>query len=67
MSYLVKYYTCSTKIHKSSIDVILTNKEDSFQLTKMTETGASDVHLLISTFMKAQTTCLPPKGYVQSF
>ena len=41
MSYLVKYYKCSTKIYKSSIDVILTNKEDSFQLTKMTETGAS--------------------------
>ena len=30
-------------------------------LTKTTETGVSNVHLLILTFMKAQTTRLPPK------
>ena len=68
MSNLIKDYTCFTKTHKSSIDLILTNKEHSFQLTKTTETGVSDVHLLISTFMKAQTTRLPPNaGYVQGF
>ena len=27
----------------------------------MTETSVSDVHLLISTFMKTQSTFLPPK------
>ena len=61
MSNLIKDYTCFTKTHKSSIDLILTNKEHLFQLTKTTETVVSDVHLLISTFMKAQTTRLPPK------
>ena len=60
MSNIIKDYTSFTKTHKPSIDLILTNKEHSFQLTKTTETGVSDVHLLISTFMKAQTTRLPP-------
>ena len=64
MSNLVKYYTCFTKNHKSSIDFILTNKVHWFQLTKTAETGISDIHLLISTFMKAQTTRLPPKKVV---
>ena len=62
MSNLVRDYTCFTETHKSSIDLVLTNKEHSFQLTEMTETGVSDVNLLISTFIKAQTTCLPPKN-----
>ena len=57
---LVKDYTCFTKTNKS-FDLILTNKEHSFQSTKTTETGISDVHLLISTFMKAQTKLLPQK------
>ena len=61
MSNLVKYYTCFTKTHKSSIDLILTNKEHSFQLTKTAETGVSDVHHLIPMLMKAQTTRQPPK------
>ena len=34
------------------------------QVTKTTETDVSDVHLLISTFMKAHTTCLPPKKVI---
>ena len=29
--------------HKSCIDLVLTNKKHSFQLTKMAETGVSDV------------------------
>ena len=37
---LIKDYTCFTKSHKSSIDLIVTNKEHSFQLTK--KTGVSD-------------------------
>ena len=37
MSNLVKDYTCFSKTHKSSIDLILTNKEHSFQLTKTTD------------------------------
>ena len=61
MSNLVKDYTYFTKTHKSSIELILTNKEHLFQLTKTTERAVSDVHILASTFMKAQTTRLPPK------
>ena len=61
MSNLVKDYTCSTETHKSSINLILTNNEHLFQLTKTTETSISDFHTLISTFMKVQTTRLPPK------
>ena len=41
--------------------IIITNKEHSFQLTKTTETGVSDIHLLMSTFTKVQTRRLPPK------
>ena len=37
MSNLIKDYTCFTKTHKSSIDLILTNKEQSLQLTKVTD------------------------------
>ena len=61
MSNLVKDYTYFTKTHKSSIELILTNKEHLFQLTKTTKRAVSDVHILASTFMKAQTTRLPPK------
>ena len=59
MSNQIKDYTCFTKTHKSSIDLILTNKEHSFQLTKTTETVVSDVHLLLSIFMKSEATRLP--------
>ena len=61
LSNLVKAYTCSSKTHKSSRDLILTNKKSSFQLTTATETGISDVNLLISTYMKTQTSRLKSK------
>ena len=64
LSNLVKRYTCYSSTHKSSIDLILTNKTSSFQLTKATETGISDVHLLISTYMKTQTTRLKSKKFL---
>ena len=44
--------------------LILTNKEHSFQLTKATDGekgGVSDVHLLLPIFMKSEATRLPPK------
>ena len=37
--------------HKSAVDLILTNKPRSFQITNVTETGVSDRHKLITTFM----------------
>ena len=61
LSNLVKGYTCYSKTHKSSRDLILTNKKSSFQLTTATETGISDVNLLISTYMKTQTSRLKSK------
>ena len=64
MSNQIKDYTCLTKTQKSIIDLILTNKEHSFQLTKATDGekgGVSDVHLLLPIFMKSETTRLPPK------
>ena len=46
------------------MNLILTNKTSSFQLTKATETGVSNVCLLISTYMKTQTTCLKLKMFL---
>ena len=53
---------CFTKTHKSTIDLILTNKENCFQKTKVTGTGLSDFHKLISTFLRSHFSRLKPKG-----
>ena len=50
---LVKSDTCYTNNHKSTSDLFLTNKPRSFQFTSVTETGLSDYHRLITTFMKS--------------
>ena len=47
---LITSPTCFTKTHKSTIDLILTNKEGCFQKT---ETGLNDFHRLISTFLRS--------------
>ena len=41
---LVKSETCFMNNHKSAIDLILTNKPRSFQITNVTEIGVSDCH-----------------------
>ena len=61
MKNLIRYETCFTRDHKSTIDLILTNKPKSFQNTCITETGLSNFHKLISTFFKTQITCLKTK------
>ena len=43
---LVKSETCFMNNHKSTIDLILTNKPRSFQITNVTEIGVSDCHNL---------------------
>ena len=58
---IVKRNTCFTKNNKSTIDLLLTNKPMSFQVTNTTETGLSDCHKLISSFMKSYITRLKPK------
>ena len=55
---LVKSETCFINNHKSTIDLILTNKQRSFQITNVTETGVSDCHKLFTTFMKSYICCL---------
>ena len=59
---LVKFKTCYTNNHKSTIDLFLSNKPRSFQFTCVTETGLSDYHHgLIATFMKSHFSRLKPK------
>ena len=64
ISNMVKRYTCYSETNKSCIDLILTNKTPLFQLTKARETDISGVHLLISTYMKTQTTRLKSKKFL---
>ena len=45
--------TCVTNSHKTTIDLILTNKPNSFQKTMATETRLSDFQKLFSTFFKS--------------
>ena len=59
---LVKSETCFINNHKSAIDLILTNKPRSFQITNVTETGVSDCNKLITTFMKSCISRLKPKN-----
>ena len=47
---IVKRNTCFTKTNKFTIDLLLTNKPMSFQMTNTTETGLNDCHKLISSF-----------------
>ena len=58
---LLKSDTCYTNNHKSTTDLLLTNKPRSFQFTSVTETSLSDYHRLITTFMKSQYPKLKPK------
>ena len=59
---LVTSPTCFTKTHKSTIDLILTNKGNCFQKAKITETGLSDFHKLISTFLRSHFSRLKSKA-----
>ena len=52
--------SCFTRDHKSTIDLILTNKPKSFQ-NIITETDLSEFHRLISIFLKTQIIPLKPK------
>ena len=47
---LIIYEPCFTRDHKSTIDLILTNKPKSFQNTCIAETDLGDFHKLLSTF-----------------
>ena len=59
---IVKRNACFTKNNKSTIDLFLTNKPMSLQVTNSIETGLSDGHKLISSFMKSYISRLKPKS-----
>ena len=68
MTNLITSPTSFTKTHKSTIDLISTNKEICFQKTKVIEAGLSDFHRLISTFLRSQFCLLKPKKiYYRNF
>ena len=68
LQHLLKKETCITKTHKSTIDLILTNKPLSFQSISVIENGLSDHHKLIATFVKSHFTRLNPKTvYYKNF
>ena len=58
---LVKDKTCFKSNNGTLLDVILTNRPNSFQKTVITETGLSDCHKLISTVFRSTFVKLPPK------
>ena len=57
---LVKDKTCFKNKDGTLLDVILTNRPNSFQKTVTTETGLSDCHKLVSTVFRSTFTKLPP-------
>ena len=59
--YIIKSNTRFTKFHSSTIGLFLTNKSNFFQKTNAIETGLSDHHKLISTFLKSCYDRLKPK------
>ena len=59
---LTESHTCFAKSHKYSIDLVLTNQKYSFQLIQTTETGISDVRLLVPTFVNTETVRLKHKS-----
>ena len=58
---IAKRNKCFTKNNKSTIDLLLTSKPRSFQVTNTTETVLSDCHKLISSFMQSYISRLKPK------
>ena len=57
---LIKFNTCFKSKPGSCIDLILTNKPKYFQNAGMMETGISDHHALIFSFLKTIFTKMPP-------
>ena len=58
---LVKDKTCFKNKDGTLLDVLLTNKPNSFQKSVTTETGLSDCHKLVSTVFRSTFIKLPPK------
>ena len=60
--YHLKYYVMYYKIPKDTLlDVLLTNKPNSFRKAIVCETGLSDYHMLIATTLRSTFIKLPLK------
>ena len=57
---LIKFNTCFKSKPGSCIDLILTNRPKGFQNSGVMETGISDHHALIFSFLKTTFTKMPP-------
>ena len=57
--------TCFIKTHKSTTDLIFTSEGCFKKNKKVTETGISDFHCLISTFLRSQFCQLKPEKFLQ--
>ena len=64
LSNIINKKTCTKKDSGSSLDVFLSNHPRCFKNTCVIETGFSDYHLLIGTFLKASFHKIPPKNIV---
>ena len=60
----VNFKTCFKSPEGSCIDLILSNKKQSLQYTGSFNTGLSDYHHLIYTFLKSTYVKIPPKEIV---
>ena len=62
LSNLITAKTCTKQNEGSSLDVFLTNHPLCFQHTSVIETGMSDHHKMIGSFLKSTFRRLPPKN-----
>ena len=58
---LINVNTCMMSTKGSSLDVLLTNRPKLFKKTSVIETGISDHHKMVLTFLKSHFQKLPPK------
>ena len=59
---LINTKTCTKQNNGSSLDVFLTNHPHCFQHTCVIETGLSDCHKMIGSFLRSTFRRLPPKN-----
>ena len=61
---MIKGKTCDKSLHGTSIDIMLTNRSQSFMKTSNIETGLSDHHKLILSSFRTSFQKLKPKNIV---
>ena len=61
---LINKKTCSKKDAGSSLDIFLTSHPKNFMKTSIIETGLSDFHKFVGSFLKSRFMKIPPKNIV---